>query len=165
MHRRLKTHDRLRPWDVGGAVNLNLLCCSLCHTGPDSHEHLFFECKYSNHVWSLLKSKAGMPNVSNHLDDVVTHLVPCSKGNSAKGVIGRLVLAATIYFIWQERNNRMFSNNTRTPEKLRDTIIHNVRMRLATITFKSNARVVRLLEEWRLPTCLLLDGDDPAYVE
>ncbi|GJX55826.1 reverse transcriptase domain, reverse transcriptase zinc-binding domain protein [Tanacetum coccineum] len=40
MRRRLKTHDRMRQWDVGNDVDLNLLRCPLCKTEPDSHNHL-----------------------------------------------------------------------------------------------------------------------------
>ncbi|GKE95401.1 reverse transcriptase domain, reverse transcriptase zinc-binding domain protein, partial [Tanacetum coccineum] len=40
---KLKTQDKLRQWDVGESVYLNLLQCPLCKDVPDSHEHLFFE--------------------------------------------------------------------------------------------------------------------------
>ena len=165
MLRKLKTHDMMRPWDVGGAVNLNLVCCSLCHTGPDSHEHLFFQCGYSHRVWLLIREGAGMSNIPGYVNDIVEHLIPISKGNAVLGVIGRLVLASSVYFVWQERNQRMFSNKARTPEQLVEVILNTVRMRLATIKFRNSPKIARLLEQWRLPKCLLMDGDDPAYVE
>ena len=42
MRRRLKTQDRLRPWDVGEDVDLGALRCPLCNMQQDTHEHLFF---------------------------------------------------------------------------------------------------------------------------
>nr|GEW21080.1 putative reverse transcriptase domain, reverse transcriptase zinc-binding domain protein [Tanacetum cinerariifolium]GEW21164.1 putative reverse transcriptase domain, reverse transcriptase zinc-binding domain protein [Tanacetum cinerariifolium] len=56
--RKLKTQDKLRQWDVGKSVDLNLLMCPLCKAVPDSHEHLFFECSFSSKVWKLVTRKA-----------------------------------------------------------------------------------------------------------
>ena len=42
MSRKLKTQDKLKQWDVGENVDLNMLHCTLCKTVQDSHEHLFF---------------------------------------------------------------------------------------------------------------------------
>nr|GEW92336.1 hypothetical protein [Tanacetum cinerariifolium] len=42
----LKTHDKMRHWDVGGYADLNLLRCALCDTCPDSHtilSYIFFQ--------------------------------------------------------------------------------------------------------------------------
>ncbi|GJU57183.1 reverse transcriptase domain, reverse transcriptase zinc-binding domain protein [Tanacetum coccineum] len=50
MCRKLKTQDKLRQWDVGESVDLNLLRCPLCKAVPDSHEHLFFKCSFSSKV-------------------------------------------------------------------------------------------------------------------
>nr|GEY95614.1 hypothetical protein [Tanacetum cinerariifolium] len=51
IRRRLLTQDRMRQWDVGKDIELNLLCCPFCNTQPDSHEHLLFECSFSSQVW------------------------------------------------------------------------------------------------------------------
>nr|XP_043619787.1 uncharacterized protein LOC122591591 [Erigeron canadensis] len=103
MRRKLKTHDRLKQWDVGGPVNLNLLCCSLCYRGPDSHEH-FFECLYSEQVWNMFKPLACMDNVSCRWNDIIEWMKPYARSISAKRIIGKITLAAVAYFIWQERN-------------------------------------------------------------
>ena len=42
---KLTTHDRLRKWG-----SYDLMVCSLCYKERDSHEHLFFKCKFSNEV-------------------------------------------------------------------------------------------------------------------
>nr|XP_043615900.1 uncharacterized protein LOC122587799 [Erigeron canadensis] len=160
MKRKLKTHDRIKPWDVDGAYNLNLVCCSLCKTGPDSHIHLFFECPYSAQVWDKLKHMAGMSHLSNKLDDIVSFLIPKANGASTTSIIGRLVLAAAVYYIWQERNKRMFGNHTRPPDTLKDIIVENVRLRLASVKFKESSKTKRMLEVWRLPRSLLVEPDE-----
>ncbi|GJZ65006.1 reverse transcriptase domain-containing protein [Tanacetum coccineum] len=39
MRNSLKTQDRMRQWDVGNDVDLNLLRCALCESQQDSHTH------------------------------------------------------------------------------------------------------------------------------
>nr|XP_043625586.1 uncharacterized protein LOC122597011 [Erigeron canadensis] len=67
---------------------------------------------------------------------------------SAYSVMGRLVVVATAYFLWQERNNRMFMNHTRPPDVVSDLIISTVHSRLSLLKFKRNARVVQALTAW-----------------
>ncbi|XP_071726886.1 uncharacterized protein [Rutidosis leptorrhynchoides] len=48
MGERLKTQDRLKPWELRANP---ILKCSLCNDCMDSHAHLFFQCSFSMHVW------------------------------------------------------------------------------------------------------------------
>nr|GEX36847.1 hypothetical protein [Tanacetum cinerariifolium] len=59
----------------------------------------------------------------------------------AKSVIGRILVAATSYFIWVERNNLIFKNVRRTPKEIRDIIMVTVRLKLLTFRFKNAAMV------------------------
>ncbi|GJX76053.1 hypothetical protein Tco_0322864 [Tanacetum coccineum] len=68
----LKTHDRIRQWDVGVNTSLNLLRCALCDTQPDTHAHLIFECPFSSKV----------------LDRSVSLILGCSLGR-----LGSLLIA------------------------------------------------------------------------
>nr|GEW88911.1 hypothetical protein [Tanacetum cinerariifolium] len=71
-----------------------------------------------------------------------------SSQRSFKGVVGKLTLAASSYYIWLERNNRLFKNARRSPEELQDLIIVTVRFKLVTFRFKNNARVKSMLSLW-----------------
>ncbi|GKC80489.1 xylulose kinase-1, partial [Tanacetum coccineum] len=72
---KLKTQDRLRQWDVGPSIDLNLLKCPLCDLVPDSHDHLFFECSFSSQVWSKVRVLCGMDAIPPHLSDVVAFII------------------------------------------------------------------------------------------
>ncbi|GJT10477.1 hypothetical protein Tco_0857519 [Tanacetum coccineum] len=111
--RKLKTQDSLRQWDVSTSTNLNLLQCPLCETQPDSHDHLFFECRFSMQVWDSVKCLTGIPNLPNGLNSIVNYLIPLAKMRSARCVVTKLILAASCYFIWQERNERLFFRRDR----------------------------------------------------
>ncbi|GJS20507.1 RNA-directed DNA polymerase, eukaryota [Tanacetum coccineum] len=58
---------------------------------------------------------------------------------TALSVFGKLILAASSYYIWLERNNRLFKKGKRSPEEIRDIIIVTVRLKLTTFRFKKTA--------------------------
>nr|GEW57021.1 reverse transcriptase domain, reverse transcriptase zinc-binding domain protein [Tanacetum cinerariifolium] len=105
----------LRQWDVGPSIDLNLLRCPLCDLVPDSHDHLFFECAFSSHVWSKVRVLYGMDSIPPCLIDVTTFIIHISKGKTAVSTLSRLVLAATSYYIWLEKNGRLFKKKTSSP--------------------------------------------------
>nr|XP_043639256.1 uncharacterized protein LOC122610327 [Erigeron canadensis] len=151
MKKKLKTQDKMQQWDTSGSTNFNLMCCSLCKHGPDSHEHLFFECDYAMQVWNLVKPLAAMERVSNRWDDIKRYLLFLTNKKSAKYVIGKLLVAATAYFIWQERNNRLFSPVRRPATQLRDIIVSTVRLKLVTMKFRRKTSGMSILEDWKIP--------------
>ncbi|GJZ31160.1 reverse transcriptase domain, reverse transcriptase zinc-binding domain protein [Tanacetum coccineum] len=99
MRRRLKTQDRLRKWDVGNDVDLNLLRCPLCKLQPDSHEHLFFECSYSSNVWKSVLRVPEFPDIPLIWTDIMAWIVPLAETNNVTCIVGRLIVAAMSYYI------------------------------------------------------------------
>ncbi|GJW64978.1 reverse transcriptase domain, reverse transcriptase zinc-binding domain protein [Tanacetum coccineum] len=137
MRRRLKTHDRLRQWDAGNYLNLNVLRYSLCNLHPDSHDHLFFECSFSSKVWSIVGKAAEMPSISPIWNDIISWLLPLSLKDNVSSIVGRLILASSAYFIWQERNNCIHFKPSRNEDQVAKIIVEMVRLKLASINFKN----------------------------
>ncbi|GJR59307.1 putative RNA-directed DNA polymerase [Tanacetum coccineum] len=156
MRRSLKIQDRVRQWDVGPNVDLSMLRCKLCDAQPDSHEHLFFECPYSARIWILIRSLASMELISPRLHDIISYLQPIAHRRNARSVIDRILVAAAAYFIWVERNNRVFKNSRRSPEELHDAIIVTVRLKLLTFRFKNTTAVQDILARWKMPSSFRL---------
>ncbi|GJT14796.1 hypothetical protein Tco_0873502 [Tanacetum coccineum] len=138
----------LRQWDVGPSIDLNLLRFPLCNLVPDSH------------VWSKLRVLCGMDSIPPRLINVSIFINPISKGKTMVSVLSRLVLAATSYYIWLERNGRLFKKNTSSPDQIVDVIISMVRLKLVTFKFKEmSARSCLLLDQWKIPSlCIVHDG-------
>ncbi|GJT37265.1 reverse transcriptase domain, reverse transcriptase zinc-binding domain protein [Tanacetum coccineum] len=153
----LKTQDKVKQWDIGNN-DLNLLSCPLCKTQADSHAHLFFECSFSQQVWSLIRHLASMENVLPILHDIVMHLLPLSHKRTTRSIVRRLILAADAYHVWIERNNRLFKNAKRTPEDIRDMVMVTVWLKLITLRFKNTLSVSCLLEKWKMPCTFRLYG-------
>ncbi|KAJ0561377.1 putative RNA-directed DNA polymerase [Helianthus annuus] len=153
---KLKTQDRLKPWDVGGPVNLRLMCCPLCQHGIDSRTHLFFECPFSTQVWMIVKPMGAMQHISDKWEDIFQHLVLTSGSKLAKHVIGRILIAASVYQIWLERNSRLFASTQRSTQQVADAVNSSVRLKLVTLKFKDSRQVEKILEDWKLPKGLVI---------
>ncbi|XP_021996389.1 uncharacterized protein LOC110893597 [Helianthus annuus] len=158
--KKLKTQDIMCNWRASGNANYNLLCCSLCTLGPDSHDHLFFECEFASQVWYGVRDKVGMQMIGKRWDDIMDYLRHHAASKHASHIIGKLVVAASAYFVWQERNNRLFSANKRNAAQLIEVVLMTVRMKLHTMKFRRTNSVNQILSEWSLPRELLLDQDD-----
>ncbi|GKD87311.1 hypothetical protein Tco_1358465 [Tanacetum coccineum] len=150
--------DRMRQWDVGVGTDLNLLHCALCDSLPDSHAHLFFECPFSSKVWLYVRELAGMELIPPIMHDIISYLQPISKKRTALSILGKLILAASSYFIWLERNNRVFKQVKKSPEDIRDIIMVTVRLKLLTFRFKDTSMVNQLLARWKMPKSFRLYG-------
>nr|GEY11203.1 hypothetical protein [Tanacetum cinerariifolium] len=151
MRNSLKTQDLLRSWDVGPTIDLASLRCLLFDRQRDSHNHLFFECKFSARVWSYVRDMAELENVPPILTEIVEILHVTDKPKSTRSIIGRLIVAATTYYIWKERNNRLFNKVNHTPEEIRDMITITIRLKLLTFKFKNTTNINRILQYWKIP--------------
>ncbi|KAI8533301.1 hypothetical protein RHMOL_Rhmol11G0286700 [Rhododendron molle] len=99
---RLSTIDRLMEWGVTNAKD-----CVLCYGGQESHSHLFFECQYATLVWTCIRSKCCRHGDNLSLwAEVQWGSHHCSK--SVSTIIYQWCLAASEYFLWRERNSRIF---------------------------------------------------------
>ncbi|GKA91485.1 putative RNA-directed DNA polymerase [Tanacetum coccineum] len=99
---------------------------------------------YSAQVWSYVRNLADMDAVPPSINAIVSHLLPLAKTRTTKGVFGKMLLAASSYYIWIERNNHLFKNAKRTPGELRDIIMVMVHLKLMTFRFKNTSMVNRL---------------------
>ena len=65
---------------------------------------------------------AGLPTVAASMDYIVTHLIRIYRKRYARSVIAKLVFPASYYFIWQERNYRLFKNQKRSQAQIMEVI-------------------------------------------
>nr|GEU29256.1 hypothetical protein [Tanacetum cinerariifolium] len=139
-------------------TDLNHLSYALCSSQADSHEHLFYECSFSSKVCCSIRHLAAMDNVSPNFQDIVSFLQPIATKRTAISIIGRLLFAASSYFLWIERNNRLFKGLKRSPEDVRDIILVTVRLKLLSFKFKNRDKVKKLLSSWNMPKSFRLYG-------
>ncbi|GJY45516.1 hypothetical protein Tco_0434579 [Tanacetum coccineum] len=162
IHRRLKTQDLLRHWDN---VNYLHVTCSLCESQHDSHEHLFFECSFSQQVWNQVKGVAGLASSNASIYDTIDDIIPFAARKTSKSVIAKLVVAATSYFIWQERNGRLFKNKKRTVNQVVDCIMNTVRLKLMSCRLKKSRSACDIVKAWNLVVSVCSYADFGLYFD
>ncbi|XP_075109188.1 uncharacterized protein LOC142180979 [Nicotiana tabacum] len=102
-HRRLMTKDRLR-----GLGYVEDVTCSLCNSEKETVDHLFFKCTYSSRVWTTMLQRQGIQRQPMMWANELEWAGKYYKGRSTTTELYKLVLAGTLYYIWQERNDRIF---------------------------------------------------------
>ncbi|GKC19715.1 hypothetical protein Tco_1021865 [Tanacetum coccineum] len=96
----------------------------------------------------VLPFKCGTP-VKMNLDVVDSMVGRCGKNNIGN-VVDKLILAASMYFIWQERNFRLFKNESRSEDVLINIIYDSVRSKLMTVIVKKTSRTDVIAKKWNL---------------
>ncbi|KAJ0600035.1 putative reverse transcriptase zinc-binding domain-containing protein [Helianthus annuus] len=157
--KKLWTQDRIMRWNHLVTGSMNLMCCLLCQSDLETHEHLFFECSYSKSVWHKVRHKVEMNSVKESWEEISASLITKANSKSVFAVASRLVVAAAAYSIWSERNARFFSNRLRPPEQLADRIVSTVRTKLFSFRYKQTSNVKRFMEAWKLDKADFLEED------
>ncbi|XP_021986640.1 uncharacterized protein LOC110883102 [Helianthus annuus] len=148
--RKLWTQDRILRWNHRVTGSMNQMCCLLCYADLETHDHLFFQCSYSTTVWNIVRDKVGMNSIQQRWEDIARWFVPRAKSRAVYAIASKLVVAASAYVIWSERNARYFSNRLRPPEKISDIILSTVRDKLLSFKYKNSNNVRQFLEEWKM---------------
>ncbi|GJX80091.1 RNA-directed DNA polymerase, eukaryota, reverse transcriptase zinc-binding domain protein [Tanacetum coccineum] len=140
---KLKTQDRMEKW-----LGFQDVKCSLCSSGSESHNHLFFECSYSLEVWNHFKELVKWNFAPIALPDIVHYAVGRPINRSIWSILQRLTIGALVYFIWQERNLRRFQDKCRPVSELCGIIRDNVRLRLMSLKIKKSVQVMEAAGIW-----------------
>lgn len=98
-----------------------------------------------------MRSMTGYSDMPSDLDDVIRYITRIAKLKTMRSIVSKLVFAATCYFIWQERNKRLFTKEKRTCDHIIEVIRNTVRLKLVTCRFKKTNNVKNLLQLWRVP--------------
>lgn len=146
MRGRLKTTNRISKW-----LNISNTLCPLCKKDNETHCHLFFKCDFSKMVWNNFKPLYKFNDLSCVWAEIISGISINPANNSIWSVVQRLVFGAAVYYIWQERNFRIFQNNFRTEENVFRIIVDTVRHKLMGLSIKKSREVDKFVDIWKLP--------------
>ncbi|GKF73072.1 RNA-directed DNA polymerase, eukaryota, reverse transcriptase zinc-binding domain protein [Tanacetum coccineum] len=141
----LLTQDRMEKWQT-----IDDLKCALCKRCADSHDHLFFKCEFDLKVWKEMLKKSSNLQGMTSLVEIVNIISNGRNKNNIGMVVNKLMLAATVYFLWQERNQRAFINESRSEEIVCKIIIEQVRNKLLSLKIKKSSNVIKEAKKWNL---------------
>ncbi|GJT71235.1 RNA-directed DNA polymerase, eukaryota, reverse transcriptase zinc-binding domain protein [Tanacetum coccineum] len=142
---RLLTQDKIMAWGVQTG-----LLCSLCKKVNDSHDHLFFQCDYSKEVWNRMATMMNMDKIDYQWNEVVSDLLKYKHGKNIWSAVRRISFAAMIYYIWQERNQRIFRGENRDTNDLFKAISEVIKLKQMNIKVRNTADVRKVAELWEI---------------
>lgn len=137
---RLPTRTRIATW----IQHVDTSCC-ICSNFAETRDHLFLRCNFSEQVWTLVLKRLGYRPVLFH---TWTALLAWSdfKDSICPTTLRLLVIQATLYNLWYERNVRLHSSLSTTPQATFMKIDRLIRQ--AIIARKSRNKFRNLLSHW-----------------
>lgn len=121
---RLYTKDRMTRWNIPCDPT-----CNLCQQENESVQHLFFQCDYSNQVWTeILKLLKYNRSIRDWEQEVEWVGQQCRK-TKAQGKVLAMCFSETIYNVWLQRNSDIFNSHKLPVKKLVRDIIFRVSCR------------------------------------
>ncbi|KAJ6343056.1 hypothetical protein OIU78_010884, partial [Salix suchowensis] len=112
---RLSTADR-----VHGEICTR---CVLCNEDEETHGHLFFNCSFTAGIWAVTGRRAQVRWPANNQDIFLWASLNLQGILDVKHIIAKLILSSTVYFVWYERNNRIFKHQFTPGEQIQKDII------------------------------------------
>ncbi|KAM3306342.1 hypothetical protein P3S67_013212 [Capsicum chacoense] len=100
--------------------------CVLCRKEDETVEHLFFKCQCAAAIWNALLIWLKIHRVAMTWSSEINWSVANIRGQSAGAHVFRMMLAACVYYIWHERNSRIFRNTTVQPDSIVRIVIQEM---------------------------------------
>lgn len=121
LRRRILTRDALRR----RGINCDRHCVMCSSNWDETAVHLLFRCSYARRVWRIVESELGCKLVSaNTVQGVVPtvrYIWEASRlagGNTITSQVWMVRFLCTLWWIWRQRNNRIFRGEVVPPEML-----------------------------------------------
>lgn len=120
---RIPTRDRLLSWGLQVPS-----VCLLCNIADETRDHLYWECDFAYELWSLVAGRCRIRphrNWESSLNQMLS-LPPPSTTRS----LTLLGWQATLYWVWNERNNRLHANQFKSVDSIFSIIDHQIRNKI-----------------------------------
>ena len=86
----------------------------------------------------------------NDLNSVVAYIADGGNKSNIWNTVNKLISAPTVYYLWNERNKRMFQDTKRTEEEVIVVIIKYMEDALQSLRVKKSIVVKLVAEIWNL---------------
>ncbi|GJT18120.1 RNA-directed DNA polymerase, eukaryota, reverse transcriptase zinc-binding domain protein [Tanacetum coccineum] len=107
-------------------------------------------CDFVKTVWKEICKFSYKVGDQFKLVDLCRELTGRNKESKFGMVVDKLLLAATVYYVWQERNRRLFSQEKRTVEILCNQIKECVKYKLMSLHVNESKCVSVMIRKWDL---------------
>ncbi|GKA36584.1 hypothetical protein Tco_0723149 [Tanacetum coccineum] len=70
-----------------------------------------------------------------------------NNNNAIRSILRRIVVAAVVYYVWQERNKRIMANEFRSADVLFEIILEYVKLKIMSLKVKLSVQVKKVAKE------------------
>lgn len=109
-HKKLNTSDRLQKKLSGTALNPNI--CFMCRRSTESIDHLFVHCSWASYLRYKFNLAAGLQAPCPLSIDHLCAEAFAYKAKSQRDILCRNFFVAYTWYIWKERNARVFQGTS-----------------------------------------------------
>ncbi|XP_059638657.1 uncharacterized protein LOC132280917 [Cornus florida] len=128
--------------------------CALCNVNPESHSHLFFSCEYTSPIWTFFKAKCKISITALTWPEIASVFSIQWSSPSPWNLLRKLCLATLVYYIWEERNTRIFRGSKLSQNSIRARISHTITSITKLGIFRDSIVAHHILKDWDLsPSC------------
>eukprot|EP00253_Pinus_taeda_P030826 PITA_30826 len=120
--------------------------CSLCNGEAENQEHLLNRCPFAEHIWEKIRGLFG--KTMRDQTNISLTIRQWGIGQFQSKVIRRiwsLAVGFAIWFIWKERNKRIFRGQNSRPEKVWEEISKAIRETVLSENWDE--------EDWKMDQC------------
>lgn len=138
---RIPTRDRMLGWGLQVPS-----ICLLCNRGDESRDHLYWDCDFSFGLWNLVAVRCRIIPTrqwEGSLDQMISLPPPTSTRS-----LTLLAWQSTMYWIWQERNQRLHVNQFRSIDSLFNQIDRHVRNKISSFRSTNPQRASEMMQQW-----------------
>ena len=100
----------LRKLKIFGIIQCDT--CSLCGSDVEIVAHLFFECDFTFHIWNLILHHYGYHRPTRNSLMEWYNIFKATRWKNERGRLMLRILKKVLYFIWMERNDRVFKGQS-----------------------------------------------------
>lgn len=125
MRNKLQTRSKLAALGICGTNT-----CLLCENAVEDHNLLFFQCDYIKQCITKVKTWLGVKARTCNLPQLDGWIQRRYRGGKFRWKVVVAGILATVYKLWEKRNNALWNYNIHTIEKVVKEIQYSVKHRV-----------------------------------
>ncbi|KAL0292366.1 UNVERIFIED_CONTAM: hypothetical protein Scaly_2593900 [Sesamum calycinum] len=125
--------------------------CVLCDGQyVESHDHLFFNCLYTRRCLQIVQRQVRFHWPLSGWQQCIKWASKRWRSEHLINAASRALLAALVYYIWIERNNRKFTATSSAAESVARRVVEEVRLRILSDDFIPSLQTRTLYRIWKI---------------
>ncbi|KAL0293102.1 UNVERIFIED_CONTAM: hypothetical protein Sradi_6956800 [Sesamum radiatum] len=125
--------------------------CVLCNgQSVETHEHLFFKCQYSRRCLNIIQREVRFHWPKEGWQQGITWASKRWRSPHLINAAFRALLAALVYHLWIERNNRKFTDTGSAAESVAKRVIEDIRLRIMSEETSLSLQTRALYRTWKI---------------